>query len=106
MGVVFINDVGAINLGIDRRNFLQGMANRLGEKAHEAKLHAVLFLKQVLVLFAQIHDRAHVHLVEGGQHGSAVLRLLQATGNRLAQAGHLNPLLAHSIALRRGGPRR
>ena len=92
--IVLVDDVGAVDLGIDRRDFLEGVADRLGEKAHEAKLDAVLFLKQVLVGIAQVHHRLHVHLVEGGQHGGGVLGVLQPLGDGLAQTGHLDPLFA------------
>jgi hypothetical protein len=84
MAVVLVDDVGAVDLRIDRRDFLQRMGHRLGEEAHEAELHAVLLLEQVLVLFAQIHHRAHVHLVVGGQHGGRVLRILQPAGDGLS----------------------
>ncbi|MNV30479.1 hypothetical protein D3C71_1217500 [compost metagenome] len=57
----------------------------------------MLLLEHVLVAVTQVHDRAHVHLVIGGQHGGRVLRVLQATGNRLAQAGHLHALFANLI---------
>ena len=60
----------------------------LHEEAHEAELHAVLLLEQLLVLVAQRHDRAHVDLVEGRQHGGGVLRLLQAARDGLAQPRH------------------
>src|SRR5690606_42111598 len=49
------------------------------------------------------HDRAHVHLVEGGQQGGGVLGLLQAPGDGLAQAAHPHALLALVQGPRRGG---
>ena len=54
---------------------------------------------------AQRHDRGHVHLVEGGQHGRVVLRLLQPQRDRPAQAGHLYPLLPGLVLTRRPGGR-
>ena len=45
----------------------------------------------------------HVRLVVGGEHGRGVLRLLEAAGDGLAQAGHLDPLLAGGVL---GGDRR
>ena len=50
MGVVLVDDVGAVDLGVDRRDFLQRVRHGLGEEAHEAELHAVLLLEDVLVL--------------------------------------------------------
>ena len=50
-------------------------------------------LEAPLIGVAQRQDAAHVHLVEGGQHGGAVLRLLQPLGDALAQARHMHPLL-------------
>ena len=63
-------------------------------------------LEGVLVLVAQRHDRAHVHLVEGGQHGGGVLGLLQPARDGLAQAGHAHPLLALVQLARRSAGRR
>ena len=62
----------------------------------------------VLYLLAQRHDRAHVGLVIRGQHGSRVLRFLQAARDGLAQPGHLHALfalagLARRRLLRHGG---
>ena len=43
-----------------------------------------------LVLVAQIHNAAHVHLVESGEHGIRVLGTLQALRHAHTQAGHLH----------------
>ena len=101
MAVVLVDDVGAVDLGVDGRQFLQRMRHGLGEEAHEAELDAVLLLEDVLVLVAQVHDRLHVHLVVGGQHRGGVLRILEALGDRLAQARHLHALFAAGIFDRR-----
>src|SRR3546814_6884109 len=63
---------------------------------------AVLLLEGLLVLLPQGHHRAHVALVEGGEHGRGVLRLLQAPRDGLAQPGHAHALFALSA----GGGRR
>jgi hypothetical protein len=47
------------------------------------------FSKSLLVLLAECHDRAHVHLVEGGEHGGGVLGLDQAGGDALTHGRHL-----------------
>ena len=68
----------------------------------------MLLLEDVLVLGAQRHDRAHVDLVEGGQHGGGVLGFLQAARDGLAQLGHAHPLLARLVGAGDGarGPAR
>ena len=53
MAEVLVDDVGAVDLGVDGRDFLQGVRHGLGEEAHEAELDAVLLLEDVLVLGAQ-----------------------------------------------------
>ena len=57
----------------------------------------------VLVLAAQRHDRTHVHLVVGGQHGGGLLSLHQALGDGLTQAAHRHALLGTLAFDRRGG---
>ncbi len=69
----------------------------LHEEAHEAELHVVALLEQLLVLVAQLHDGAHVHVVERGEHGGGVLRVLEAPGDGLAQARHAHALLARRV---------
>ena len=86
MGEMLIDDVGAVDLGVDGGNLLQRLAAGLDEKAHEAELHAVLLFEQILVAVAQLHHRAHIDLVESRQHGGGVLRLLKPPGDGLAQA--------------------
>ena len=51
----------------------------------------MLLLESVAIALAQRHDRAHIHLVEGGQHGGGVLRLLEPLGDALAQAASCAP---------------
>ena len=97
---VLVDDVVAVDLGVDRRNLLQCLDAGLHEEAHEAQLHAVLLLEQLLVLVAQRHGRRHVDLVEGRQHGGGVLRILQAARDGEAQARHLHTLLARGIRRR------
>jgi hypothetical protein len=53
MDEVLVDDVGAVDLGVDRREFLQRGHAGLHEEGHEAELHAVLLLEGVLVLGAQ-----------------------------------------------------
>jgi hypothetical protein len=37
------------------------------------EVHSVALLERLLLPFAQPHHRRHVHLVEGGEHGRAVV---------------------------------
>src|SRR3546814_17341768 len=64
---------------------------------------AVLLLEGLLVLLPQGHLRAHVALVEGGEHGRGVLRLLQAPRDGLAQPGHAHALFELSAGGGRSG---
>ena len=63
----------------------------------------MLLLEQVLVLAAQGHQRRHVDLVEGREHGGGVLRILEAPRDGLAQLGHFHAFFARSVV---GGGRR
>ena len=92
--VVLVDEVGAIDFGVDRGNLLQRLNAGLDEKAHEAELGAVLFLEGVLIAGAQRHHFAHVDLVEGREHRRGVLRVLEAAGDGLTQLGHAHPLFA------------
>ena len=65
----------------------------------------MLLLEQVLVLVAQRHDRAHVDLVEGREHGGGVLRVLQPARDGLAQPRHLHALFARRRRRRGDGAR-
>ena len=47
--VAVVDDVVAVDRGVDDRIFLQRMHRRLDEERHEAELHAVLLLEAVLV---------------------------------------------------------
>ena len=106
---MFVDDLIAINLGIDRRIGFQRLDRGLHEKRHKAEFDAVLFDKAILIAFAQIHDRGHVDLIEGRKHGRRILRLFQTLGDAFAQPGHFHPFFAASCkpsACRRGCRRR
>ena len=92
--IILVDHVGAVDLGVDGGNFLQRLDAGAHEEAHEAELHAVLLLEQLLELIAQAHDRAHVDLVEGRQHGGGVLCVLQAPRDGLAQPRHVHALFS------------
>ena len=89
-----VDDVVAVDRGVDRRLALQRFNRSLDEEGHEAQAHAVvLLLEHVLVLGAQVHDRLHVDFVVGGQHGHGGLSLDQTLGHLGAQTGHRHALL-------------
>src|SRR3954468_11526206 len=98
--VILVDEIGAIDLGVDGGDFLERLHARLYEEAHEAQLHAALLLEQFLVLIAQVHHRAHIDLVEGREHGGGVLRVLEAARDGLTQARHLHALLACRVICR------
>ena len=54
----------------------------------------MLFLEGVLAPGPELHDRRHIDLVEGRQHGGGLLSLHQADSDRLPPARHAHPLLA------------
>jgi hypothetical protein len=64
----------------------------LHEEAHEAELHAMLFLEALLVLVAKLDHRLHVDFVERRQDGGGGLRLKEAFGDTLAQPRHRHAL--------------
>jgi len=90
--VAVVDDVVAVDGGVQYRVTLERRHGGLDEEAHEAETHAVRFLELLAVLLAQRHHRRHVHLVEGGENGVLVLRLDEALGDAGAQARHRHAL--------------
>ena len=66
----------------------------------------MLLLEEVAVGLPELHHRAHVHVVERGEHGGVVLRLLEAARDGLAEPRHAHALLARLVAGRGGRARR
>ena len=97
MVIVLVDEVRAVDLGIDRRDLLESLGAGLHEEAHEAELGAMLLLEDVLVAGAQGHHFAHVDLVEGRQHGGGVLGVLEAARDGLAQLGHAHALFKRAV---------
>ncbi len=92
--IAVVNDVAAVDRGVDRREALQRLDGSLDKEGHEAQAHAVVsLLEQLLVLRTQRHDFGHVDFVEGGQHRHVRLCFDQTLGNLGAQAGHRHTLL-------------
>src|SRR5690554_728400 len=91
--VPVVNHIATIDGRVHHREPLQGFRCSFGEERHETKLDAVTFHKAVLVLLAHFHDRRHVHLVEGGQHGRSLLGINQTLGDAGTQASHGHTLL-------------
>lgn len=71
---------------------MKGVGSGLSESRHEAELDSVLLEEGLLVELAELHDIAHVDLVEGSQHGVRVLGLLQAGSDLETHAVHLDAL--------------
>ena len=91
--VTVINNVFTVDGGVHRREAFQGFHTGTGKEPHKAETHVMGFLEFRLIMLAHIHDRFHVDLVEGGQHGRILLGRHQALGNPLAQTGHWHPTL-------------
>ena len=101
VAIMLVDDVGPVDLGVDGGDFLQRLTAGLHEIAHEAELHAVLLLEEILVFRALRDQRRHVDLVEGREHGGDALRLLEPARDGLAQPRHLHALLARGVVGRR-----
>ena len=106
MVIVLVDDIVAVDLGVDRGDILQRLHRSLNEEAHQAELHAVLLLEGVAIVAAKLHYAAHIHVVERGEHGGAVLRLLESLGDGLAEPRHAHALFARCIVLGHGRTRR
>src|SRR5262249_44787161 len=65
--VLVIDDVGAVHRRIDDREFLERLDGSFHEERHEAELHAVFFLKAILVTRAELLYCRQVHFVERGE---------------------------------------
>ena len=86
--IVAIDDLVAVDRGVDRGHVAQRQHRGLGEEAHEAEADAVLLLEQVLVAVARAAITArHVDIVERGQHRGGVLRFLEAAWRSSGAAG-------------------
>ena len=70
-----IEDVIAIDRGVDDRELFERFDCRFHEQRHEPQLHAMAFFKIILVAGAQIHQGLHVHFVERGENRRLLLGL-------------------------------
>ena len=95
--IVLVNDVGAVDLGVDGREFLQRLDRGKNEHAHETKPGSVGGLEFLAVVGAHLHHRRHVDLVEGGQHRRRVLGRLEACRDDLAKLRHRHAFLARRV---------
>ena len=86
--VVVIDQVVAIDEGVDARELAKGEHGGPGEEAHEAERHAVGFVELVLVLGPQGHHRRDIDFVDGGEDGGGLLGLHEPLGDPLADLGH------------------
>ena len=84
----------AVDLGVDGGDILQRLHAGLDEEPHQAELDAVLLLERIAIFAPELHHRAHIHVVERGEHGGGVLRFLQPLGDGLAKPRHAHALLA------------
>ncbi len=61
--VTMVDNVVAVNRGIDHRIFLQRSNHRFDEKRHESQFYAVFLFEFFAVCLAQFDDRLHVDFV-------------------------------------------
>jgi hypothetical protein len=78
------DDLIALELRVDLWKRAQGGDRGLDEKRGYAEPDAMCLGERLLLALPHIHDRRHVHLVEGGQHGRGALRLDEAASDCLA----------------------
>src|SRR5215204_1756096 len=103
--VLLEKELVPLQFGVDFRESLERPDGSLGEEAHEAESRTCPLLEGLLASLPQLHDRAHIGLVEGGEHRCGLLRLDQPLGDGLASAGDAHPLLQRRPAIRRSGRR-
>lgn len=85
---VSVDDLVLVDDSVDNWLLLEGGSGCLDECGHEAELDVVLLGEGLADLLADVHEAAHVNLVEGGEHGVSVLSLLQSLGYSDAHARH------------------
>ena len=100
--MVFVDDVVAVDFGVDRRELLQCGDRRFNENRHKAEPHPVLRLERLAVPLAQRDRLAHVDFVERGQHRGGVLCRLQPLGDPASQPAHAHPHFTFACDRRRG----
>ena len=83
--------------GVHDRLGLEGGNTGLDEEAHESELDVVLLGEVVLVLRSELHDGAHVALLEGREQSVVVLRLLESLGDLQPHSVHRLSSLASAL---------
>ena len=86
--VVLEDDLVALDLGVEAREFLQRGDRGLHEERRDAEADAVLRLERFLLSLAQRHHRRHVHFIERRQQRGRLLRFDEAARDRRAALGH------------------
>jgi hypothetical protein len=92
--MVLVDDVVAVDFGVDRRQLLERDDRGLDKDRHKAEPDAVLFLEAIAVTLAQRDRLAHIDLVEGRQHRGGVLRRFKTLGDPAPQPAHPHVNLA------------
>ena len=90
--------ISALTAGTSRSAWMQAFT----KKPMKPSFTPWRFSNRSLYSFLQLHDGAHVHVVERGEHRRRVLRILEAAGDGLAQPRHAHALLARGIVRHRG----
>ena len=86
--VVVINDIGAVDGGVENRELANRLAGRGGDKRQKRQAKAVLRLERGLALLADLGDGGHVHFVNRGDMGRGVQGMGHVFGDLLAHRGH------------------
>src|SRR5205085_12647669 len=95
--VVVVDDVLALDVGVEPRELLQAQYDGAAEEAHQAQADAVQFLELLFVAAADLLEVEQVHLVKGGEDGGGLLCLDEALGDLLADLTHRYALDAAGV---------
>ena len=85
--IVLLDDLLALDPGVDGGDGPQGVDGGLDEEGHEAEFHPVLGLEDGLDLGAEGDELGEIGLVEGGEDGGGVLGADEAVGDFAAERG-------------------
>src|SRR5207237_8066485 len=86
--VALLDNLVAAELRVEIWKLSQRADHRSSEERHEAEADAVTLLKVLAAPRAYVHNRGHVDLVEGREHGGGALCLQQSAGDCLATPRH------------------
>ncbi len=77
-----------VDNAVHRGKMIERLGYGLGKETHEPEIHPEFFFEFIPVLFAYFHQRTHVYLVEGGEHGGFIFYADEALRNFAAKGRH------------------